>query len=178
MLLGIETVVDWDQCWISQEVCRCLDVDLRGQTSASFNMRQNYERCLFEFEDYLATGVYVADVNAGRAPSADAILPFQPRHPIASVPPASGIAPARHTPSVAPRAATPQERTVTTRGALPLFLCISPAPFMDMRRRELLDCASPIIAHSGAAAQLASGAGLFGVCSFVYSEGVLWSVGG
>lgn len=96
-----------------QEVCRCLGVDLRGQTSASFNMRQNYERCLFEFEDYLSTGAYIADINAGRAPSADAILPFQPRHPIASIP-VPGVAPTRHTP--APRASSPQERTVTTRG--------------------------------------------------------------
>ncbi len=44
-------------------MCRCLDVDLTGQTSASFNMRQNYERCLFEFEDYLSSGAYIADVN-------------------------------------------------------------------------------------------------------------------
>lgn len=75
-----------------QEVCRCLDVDLTGQTSASFNMRQNYERCLFEFEDYLASGAYVADVNAGRAPSADAVTPFHCRHPIAQLP-APGEAP-------------------------------------------------------------------------------------
>ncbi|CAL8466956.1 g6492 [Coccomyxa elongata] len=105
-------IVSANKHW--KEVCRCLGVDLRGQTSASFNMRQNYERCLFEFEDYLSTGAYVADINAGRAPSADAILPFQPRHPIAALP-VPGVAPTRHTP-VPPRAATPPERTVTTRG--------------------------------------------------------------
>ena len=110
-----------------QEVCRCLGVDLRGQTSASFNMRQNYERCLFEFEDYLSTGAYVADINAGRAPSADAILPFQPRHPIAALP-VPGVAPTRLTP-VPPRASTPPERTVTTRGGLPLpMYLLSRAP--------------------------------------------------
>ncbi len=110
------TVVNGCHGGAVQEVCRCLGVDLRGQTSASFNMRQNYERCLFEFEDYLSTGAYVADINAGRAPSADAILPFQPRHPIAALP-VPGVAPTRHTP-VPPRAATPPERTVTTRGGL------------------------------------------------------------
>ena len=48
-----------------QDVCRGLGLDLRGQTSASFNMRQNYERCLFKFEDYLSSGAYIADLNAG-----------------------------------------------------------------------------------------------------------------
>ena len=31
-------------------------MDLTGQTSASFNMRLNYERCLLDFENYLACG--------------------------------------------------------------------------------------------------------------------------
>lgn len=101
-------------------------MDLRGQTSASFNMRQNYERCLFEFEDYLATGAYVADVNAGRAPSADAIVPFQPRHPIASIP-VPGQAPTRHTPVPRERSEEqqqpPRERTVTTRSGMSLVAC-------------------------------------------------------
>ena len=57
-------------------------------------MRQNYERCLFEFEDYLASGAYVADVNAGRAPSADAVVPFHCRHPVAQLS-APGEAPKR-----------------------------------------------------------------------------------
>ncbi len=39
------------------QVCRCLPgVDLTGQTSASFNMRLNYERCVLDFENYLACG--------------------------------------------------------------------------------------------------------------------------
>lgn len=38
------------------QVCRCLPVDLTGQTSASYNMRLNYERCLLDFENYLACG--------------------------------------------------------------------------------------------------------------------------
>ena len=33
-----------------------LGVDLSGQTSASYNMRQNYERCLMDLENYLASG--------------------------------------------------------------------------------------------------------------------------
>ena len=97
-----------------QEVCRCLDVDLTGQTSASFNMRQNYERCLFEFEDYLASGAYVADVNAGRAPSADAVVPFHCRHPIVQLP-APGEAPKRVLlPEREP--SEPRERPLPMRG--------------------------------------------------------------
>ena len=38
------------------DVCRSLPVDLRGMTSSSFNMRQNYERYLLGFERYLASG--------------------------------------------------------------------------------------------------------------------------
>ena len=99
-----------------QEVCRCLDVDLTGQTSASFNMRQNYERCLFQFEDYLASGAYVADVNAGCAPSADAIAPFVCRHSIAQLP-APGEAPQRVLlPQREP--SEPRDRPVPTRGEL------------------------------------------------------------
>ena len=60
-------------------MCRCLDIDLRGQTSASYNMRLNYERCLLEFEGYLAAGAFSADVAAGRAPAADAERPYKPR---------------------------------------------------------------------------------------------------
>lgn len=51
-----------------QEICRSLDLDLRGQTSASYNMRLNYEKCLLEFEKYLAFGQYSADLAAGTAP--------------------------------------------------------------------------------------------------------------
>ena len=39
-----------------KDICRCLAVDLAGQTSASFNMRVNYKRCLLDFENYLACG--------------------------------------------------------------------------------------------------------------------------
>lgn len=56
-----------------QEVCRSLEVDLTGQTSASYNMRLNYEKCLLEFEVYLASGQYAQDLAAGTAPSPDAI---------------------------------------------------------------------------------------------------------
>lgn len=51
-----------------QEICRSLDLDLRGQTSASYNMRLNYEKCLLEFERYLAFGRYSADLAEGTAP--------------------------------------------------------------------------------------------------------------
>ena len=66
-----------------QEICRSLDLDLRGQTSASYNMRLNYEKCLLEFEKYLAFGQYSADLAAGTAPpthlleAAPAIKPTQ-----------------------------------------------------------------------------------------------------
>ena len=48
-----------------QEVCRSLELDLRGQTSASYNMRLNYEKSLLDFEHYLSSGAYAADVAAG-----------------------------------------------------------------------------------------------------------------
>jgi hypothetical protein len=59
-------VVSSHKLW--KEVCRSLAIDLSGQTSASYNMRLNYERCLLDFENYLACGQFQADVAAGRAP--------------------------------------------------------------------------------------------------------------
>ena len=41
-------------------------MDLTGQTSASYNMRLNYERCLLDWENYLACG----QVGVGRSGSA------------------------------------------------------------------------------------------------------------
>ncbi len=52
-----------------QDVCRSLEVDLTGQTSASYNMRLNYEKCLLEFESYLASGQFAAELAAGSAPA-------------------------------------------------------------------------------------------------------------
>ena len=82
-MLHLEEVppVDPDPWWVhtstpggaTQEVCRSLEVDLTGQTSASYNMRLNYEKCLLEFEMYLASGQYAADLAAGTAPSPDSI---------------------------------------------------------------------------------------------------------
>ena len=52
-----------------RDICRGLpDLDLSGQTSASYNMRLNYERCLLDFENYLASGQYEVDVAAGVGP--------------------------------------------------------------------------------------------------------------
>jgi len=51
-----------------KDVCRSLNLDLSGQTSASFNMRLNYERCLLDFENYLACGQYEADLADNKAP--------------------------------------------------------------------------------------------------------------
>ncbi|KAL4423903.1 hypothetical protein ABPG75_001204 [Micractinium tetrahymenae] len=66
---GYETVTAGKQ-W--KEICRCLPgVDLRGQTSASYNMRLNYERCLLDFESYLACGQYERDLAAGCAPESE-----------------------------------------------------------------------------------------------------------
>ena len=50
---GYEAVTN-GKLW--KDICRCLPVDLTGQTSASYNMRINYERCLLDFENYLACG--------------------------------------------------------------------------------------------------------------------------
>ncbi|KAK9851880.1 hypothetical protein WJX84_003835 [Apatococcus fuscideae] len=56
-----------------KDVCRSLEVDLTGQTSASYNMRLNYEKCLLEFESYLASGQFAAELAAGSAPSSQSI---------------------------------------------------------------------------------------------------------
>ena len=47
---GFRAVTDQKR-W--REVCRSLGHDLSGQTSASFAMRQNYERCLLDYEAHL-----------------------------------------------------------------------------------------------------------------------------
>ena len=62
---GYETVTTHKQ-W--KDICRSLHLDLSGQTSASFNMRMNYERCLLDFENYLACGQYDIDLAANKAP--------------------------------------------------------------------------------------------------------------
>ena len=52
-----------------KDICKAMpSLDLSGQTSASYNMRSNYERCLLDFENYLASGQYEEDVKGGRAP--------------------------------------------------------------------------------------------------------------
>ena len=56
-----------------QEICRSLHLDLTGQTSASYNMRLNYEKCLLDFEKYLASGRYNADLAVGTAPPTDVL---------------------------------------------------------------------------------------------------------
>lgn len=52
---GYEKVTQAKQ-W--KDICRTLGVDLTGQTSASYNMRVNYEKCLMDFEEYMASGQY------------------------------------------------------------------------------------------------------------------------
>ena len=50
---GYESV-SYNKQW--RDVAKSLGVNLTGQTSASFNMRLNYERCLLDFENYLCCG--------------------------------------------------------------------------------------------------------------------------
>lgn len=59
-----------------QDVCRTLDLDLKGQTSASYNMRLNYEKTLLEFENYLSSGQYDADVVRGEHTRFEVFLAF------------------------------------------------------------------------------------------------------
>jgi len=51
-----------------RDVAKSLNVNLTGQTSASFNMRLNYERCLLDFENYLCCGQYDEDASNNKAP--------------------------------------------------------------------------------------------------------------
>lgn len=62
---GYERVTNEKQ-W--KDICRSLNLDLSGQTSASYNMRLNYERCLLDFENYLACGQYELDLAQNKAP--------------------------------------------------------------------------------------------------------------
>ena len=62
---GYETVCASKQ-W--RDVAKSLGVNLTGQTSASFNMRLNYERCLLDFENYLCCGQYEEDLADNKAP--------------------------------------------------------------------------------------------------------------
>ena len=84
-----------------QEICRSLDLDLRGQTSASYNMRLNYEKCLLEFEKYLAFGQYSADLAEGTAPpthhleAPPAVKPTQGYHSYPPLPP-TPLRPSQH----------------------------------------------------------------------------------
>ena len=55
-----------------KDVCRVVKPDLTGLTSASYNMRHNYEKCLLEFEDYMASERYTVDMEAGRPGGAGA----------------------------------------------------------------------------------------------------------
>ena len=48
-----------------RDVCRALVSDLTGQTSASYNMRINYEKCLLDFEVYMTSGQYAEDLGNG-----------------------------------------------------------------------------------------------------------------
>ena len=50
-----------------REVCRSLGHDLSGQTSASFAMRQNYERCLLDYEAHLYEEERRGESNETRA---------------------------------------------------------------------------------------------------------------
>lgn len=51
-LLACETTSFWSlQLW--RAVCDALGVDLTGQTSASFSLRNNYERCVLPLENHL-----------------------------------------------------------------------------------------------------------------------------
>lgn len=59
-----------------KEVCRTLDVNLKGQTSASYNMRLNYEKCLLDFEHYLSSGTFNQELENGCAPSSTDLEPF------------------------------------------------------------------------------------------------------
>lgn len=62
-----------------KDVCRTLNVDLKGQTSASYNMRLNYEKCLLDFEHYLSSGRYTQELQNGTAPSCTIFETFPQR---------------------------------------------------------------------------------------------------
>ena len=103
-----------DHTFRMQEVCRCLEVDLTGQTSASYNMRLNYEKCLLEFEMYLASGQYEIDLSVGNAPSADEVTHTNTKREVMNVympPPVLSFS--------APSSAGPAVGTMTLRAREP-----------------------------------------------------------
>ena len=56
-----------------------MGVDLTGQTSASFNLRTNYDKILLTFEHYLASPVHARDLLSGTAPATDVLEPLATR---------------------------------------------------------------------------------------------------
>ena len=56
-----------------------MEVDLTGQTSASFNLRTNYDKIMLTFEHYLASPAYARDLLSGTAPAIDMLEPLATR---------------------------------------------------------------------------------------------------
>ena len=114
---GMHCSSTWDALSAAgvQEVCRCLEVDLTGQTSASYNMRLNYEKCLLEFEMYLASGQYEIDLSVGNAPSPDEVTYTNTKREVMNTympPPVMSL-------SSAPSSAGPSAGTMTLRERAP-----------------------------------------------------------
>ncbi|GMH41171.1 hypothetical protein BSKO_09081 [Bryopsis sp. KO-2023] len=86
-----------------KEVCRTLNVNLTGQTSASYNMRLNYEKCLLDFEHYLAKGEYTREVAQGTAPSCSKLdsapVAAKPRPAMSPGPLSTSLLPHNHNPN-------------------------------------------------------------------------------
>ena len=74
-----------------KEVCRALGHDLSGQTSASFAMRCNYERCLLDFEVHL--GGERAPAPAPAPAADDGVCMVQVAEEPAPPPPGTSAAP-------------------------------------------------------------------------------------
>lgn len=61
-----------------QAICKCLDVDLTGMTSASYSLCRQYERCLLDFEAYITSGQYADEVAMSMAPSPESAMLYTP----------------------------------------------------------------------------------------------------
>ena len=67
-----------------------MGVDLTGQTSASFNLRTNYDKIMLSFEHYLASPAYARDLLSGTAPATDMLEPLATRQVVIRQPEGRG----------------------------------------------------------------------------------------
>lgn len=64
-----------------QDICQFLESDETRQTASDPDMtRLHYQECLLDFEAYVTSGRYAAEIAKGAAPSSQRALRYHPSH--------------------------------------------------------------------------------------------------